>query len=88
MPDPTPLPVHQARTFRAFVRAEYLDYEARAGARHRPLSWLPPLYLGTRAMLAMLRQGEQLGLSFRTRQRLIHAEFDAIHAERAEAAKR
>lgn len=86
MSDPTPLPVHQARTFRAFVRAEYLDYEARAGARHRLLSWLPPLYLGTRAMLAMLRRGEQLGLSFRTR--LIHAEFDAIHTERAEAAKR
>lgn len=74
------LPFEQIKLFRAFVRAEYLLYEARAEARRWPLSYTPPVFLAAGCVWRIWRKSIELGLPYRTMRRAVDAELDTIGA--------
>lgn len=73
------LPFHQIKLFRAFVRAEYLAYEARMLARRWPFNYFP-FDAAMVAVWRIWRKSIELGLPYRTMRRAADAELDEINA--------
>jgi hypothetical protein len=74
-----PLPFEQIKLFRAFVRAEYLTFEARLVARPWPLQFVSfDIYCGMAWRL--WKKSRELGLPWPAARRAAEAEVDTIHA--------